>query len=221
MHTRRKRGRREGEIMNTSVAPAINFAPKLQWRLAHETDVAAIHGIHMEALIGLAPGLVRADDLAHFERHTRRDGVILGCSNGAHEMIAYGVLGIDSATCAHLADLCALDPAERARFAILDGVAALQSCRGLRLHQQSIAQRLDYARRVGRTLIGATVAPRNTVSLHGLLKAKFEIKGFAVVYDGLDRLILTRDLEADMQADSLPRDACREPIASPQGLSLV
>ena len=182
--------------MNTNSSSAIQLPLKLQWRLATKADVNRLHEIHLEALNGLPAGMVRPDDITQFQQHTGRQGLTLCCTANGDHMIAYGVLGICSSTATHLADLLQLDHTERARFAILDGVAALKSWRGLNLHQESINERLRHAQKAQRTLIGATVAPSNTVSMNGMLKAGFAITDFAMVYDGLERLILKRDLNA-------------------------
>jgi hypothetical protein len=182
--------------MHTNSSTAIQLPLKLQWRLAKKADVPRIHEIHCEARSGLPIGMVRGDERSHFEQHTGQQGLILCCTANSEHMIAYGVLGIFSDTTTHLADLLGLDSADRARFAILDGVAALKSWRGLNLHQQAIVQRLHHARLAQRSLIGATVAPANTVSLNGMLKAGFAITDYALIYDGLERLILKRDLHA-------------------------
>ena len=182
--------------MNTNSSTAIQLPLKLQWRLAGKRDVDRVHQIHREALNGLPPGMVRPDQIFQFERHIGPDGLIVCCTANSEHMIAYGVLGIRSKTTTHLADLLGLNHAERARFAILDGVAALTSWRGLSLHQESIVQRVNHARAAQRTLIGATVAPSNTISMNSMLKAGFTIVDYGLIYDGLERLILKRDLTA-------------------------
>ena len=110
--------------MNTNSSTAIQLPLKLQWRLGGKRDVSRVHQIHREALNGLPPGMVRPDDISQFVRHTGPAGLIVCCAANGEHMIAYGVLGIRSDTTTHLADLLDLDYAERARFAILDGVAA-------------------------------------------------------------------------------------------------
>lgn len=153
-------------------------------------DAGAAWAIHTAAITPAPAGLVRPDPLSHFESHTGRDGVILACMHGAGQMVGYGVLGIGSPMAAHLADLLGADAA---RFAILDGAAALPEWRGHGLHQAAIVERIAYAAQRGRTLIGATVSPRNLRSLRSMFRAGFTVHAAALMYGGLERLLLSRD----------------------------
>ena len=159
-------------------------------------DAGAACAIHRAAIAPAPAGLVRPDPLSHFENHTGRDGVILACMRGAGQMVGYGVLGIDSPTAVHLADLLGADAA---RFAILDGAAALPEWRGYGLHQAAIAERIACASARGRTLIGATVAPRNLRSLCSMFRAGFTVHAAGLMYGGLERLLLLRDTLNDAQ----------------------
>jgi GNAT superfamily N-acetyltransferase len=125
--------------------------------------------------------------------HTGRDGVLRACLHGGAAMVGYGVLGIDSPMAAHLAGLLAADPA---RFAILDGAAALPEWRGFGLHQAAIGARIAWAAARGRTLIGATVSPHNLRAMHSLFRAGFRIHAYAPMYGGLERLLVLRDTQA-------------------------
>lgn len=112
-------------------------------------------------------------------------------------MVAYAILGTTSKNSDHLAELMGVSHAERTKFAILDGVATRPEWRGFRLHQASITERICHAKRIQRTLIGATVSPKNYASLRGLLSSGFIIGGYALVYGGLERLLLKRDLNVE------------------------
>ncbi|MES2072174.1 MAG: hypothetical protein V4488_17595 [Pseudomonadota bacterium] len=163
------------------------------WRKLQPHEAALAHRVHLEAIADQAVGLVRPDQPDHFTAHTGQAGAIVGCFGQAGKMVAYGVLGTASATSAHMAALLGIAPADKARFAILDGVACLPEYRGYGLHRGSIQARLDQASELGRSLIGATVSPDNIVSLRGLLEAQFAVRNFAMLYGGLARLILLRD----------------------------
>ena len=157
------------------------------WQVS--ADAAAVHAIHQTAIAGVPCALVRSDSLAHFEQHTGRDGVTLVC-HGGKELVAYGVLGIDSCMADHLA---ALLKADAARFAILDGAGALPGWRGHGLHQAAIEQRTRHAAALGRTLIGATVSPRNLRAMASMFRSGFTIQGTALMYGGHERLLMARD----------------------------
>lgn len=180
--------------MNTTGHTDLSTQAQFHWHVAGLSDASEAHQIHCEALQGAAQGLVRADELAHFERHTGADGVMVCCRSASQEMVAYAILGTNSHNADYLADLMGISSSERTKFAILDGVATRPSWRGFRLHQASITERIRHARTIQRTLLAATVSPNNWFSLRGVLKAGFSITGFAVVYGGLNRLLLMRDL---------------------------
>ncbi|WP_394779723.1 hypothetical protein [Undibacterium sp.] len=176
---------------------ADHTAPHFSWRMLHTHEAPAAHRIHLAAIADQAFGLVRPDELPHFIAHTGDAGAIVGCFtdlDGAEQMLAYGVLGMNSSTTSHMAELLCIAPADKPRFAILDGVAALPGWRGHGLHRASIQARLDHAGTVGRSLIGATVSPENIASLRGLLESGFRVTNFAMLYGGLARLVLKKDL---------------------------
>ena len=161
---------------------------QLTWRLTD--DAAAVHALHCRVLEGAPTGMVRPDPLSHFVRHATDRGRIAGCYTGAGELVAYGVLGMESPTVGHLAELLG---AERRRFAVLDGAATLPAWRGHHLHVAAVDERVHYAGEAGRTLLAATVSPLNVRSLRSLFHAGFEVRLFAVLYGGLDRLVVQRD----------------------------
>jgi hypothetical protein len=165
------------------------------WRVVTQDEAAAVHALHAGVFARTPAGMVRPDDLEHFERHSEALGRILGCFADG-ELVAYGVLGMHSHTAEHLADLLELAPADRARICVLDGAASLPEWRGRSLHCAAIAERCALGRSLGRTLVAATVAPENMRSLRGLLKEGFTIHRYAIVYGGLARLIVQRDLLA-------------------------
>lgn len=175
--------------MSFSSTPSAAIDPAaFSWRVM--ADAAAVHAIHRIATEGVPCGLVRPDCLAHFEQHTGRDGVTLACLDGS-SMVAYGILGIDSPMAAHLAELL---KADAARFAILDGAGALPAWRGHGLHHAAIEQRTQYATAQGRSLIGATVSPRNLRAMASMFRAGFTIHGSALMYGGHERLLMQRDM---------------------------
>ncbi len=163
------------------------------WRVTRPDEAASVHALHASVFARTPAGMVRPDDLEHFERHTEELGRILGCFADG-ELVAYGVLGMHSPTAAHLAELLDLAPQDRARVCVLDGAASLPEWRGHSLHCTAIAERSALGLSLGQTLVVATVAPENMRSLRGLLKEGCTIHRYAVVYGGLARLLVMHDL---------------------------
>jgi len=163
------------------------------WRVTRPDEAAKVHALHASVFARTPAGMVRPDDLLHFERHTEELGRILGCYADG-ELVAYGVLGVHSETAEHLADLLDLMPSDRARVCVLDGAASLPEWRGRSLHCAAIAERSALGLSLGHSLVTATVAPENMRSLRGLLKEGFTIHRYAIVYGGLARLIVMHDL---------------------------
>jgi len=165
------------------------------WRLIRTDEAAAVHALHASVIARTPSGMVRPDDLSHFEQHAEKLGRILGCFADG-ELVAYGVLGMHSHTVEHLSDLLHLPPQDQPRACVLDGAASLPEWRGHNLHCAAITERSALAQDLGRSLVMATVAPENMRSLRGLLREGFTIHAFAYVYGGLARLIMKRDLLA-------------------------
>lgn len=176
---------------------ALQGSPAFQWYLGDLDDARQAHAIHCEVLREIPPGTLRPVDLEFFRRHTGTEGLLTCCKNRQEDMVAYAVLGTASANTDRLATLLGIAERDRARFAILDGVACRPGWRGLQLHQAAIAERLAHARAMRRTLIGATVSPINIASLRGTLTAGFTITGAAFVYGGLERLLLKSDRDRE------------------------
>jgi hypothetical protein len=163
------------------------------WRVTRHDEAAIVHALHTSVFARTPAGMVRPDNLEHFERHTEELGRILGCYADG-ELVAYGVLGMHSHTAEHLSELLELSPADRARVCVLDGAASLPEWRGRSLHCAAIAERSALGLSLGHSLVAATVAPSNMRSLRGLLKEGFTIHQYALVYGGLPRLIVMHDL---------------------------
>jgi hypothetical protein len=175
-------------------SPAIcNNDSGFSWRLMLPQEAALVHQLHRAALAHVPQGMVRPDDLSHFERHAAAQGRIL-CCYADGELVAYGVLGLDSHAVDHMAELLGASAADRARMCVLDGAASLPEWRGRRLHCAAIEERMALGRELGRSLVTATVAPENMRSLRGLLLEGFTVRGYAIVYGGLARLLVQRDL---------------------------
>ncbi|HSY28804.1 MAG TPA: hypothetical protein VK832_14945 [Burkholderiaceae bacterium] len=170
------------------------MSQQFKWHLLDSHEAEQAYQVHLDAIAGQAIGLVRSDDLPHFIAHTGAAGAIIGCFAADGKMVAYGVLGTNSATASHMAKLLHVKTADLERFAILDGAASLSEWRGYGLHRELIQLRLDLAITMGRSLIGATVSPDNILSLRGLLAAQFQIRDFATLYGGLPRLVMQRDM---------------------------
>lgn len=178
--------------------------PQFRWQLMRQDEAAQVHQLHRNVLAQMPAGLVRPDELSHFEQHAQALGRIL-CCRADGELVAYGVLGMDSHTVDHMAELLGAGPAGRARMCVLDGAASLPEWRGRRLHCAAIEERMALGRELGRTLVVATVAPENMRSLRGLTLEGFSVCGYALVYGGLARLLVQRDL---LQPEE-PWMACR------------
>ncbi|MES2259262.1 MAG: hypothetical protein V4724_12115 [Pseudomonadota bacterium] len=163
------------------------------WRTMRADEAADIYALHRGVFEKTPAGMVRPDDLDHFESHVDALGRILGCFADG-DLVAYGVLGMDSHTVDHLAELLGASAADRARMCVLDGAASLPEWRGRSLHCVAIEERMALGSSLGRTLVAATVAPENMRSLRGLLKEGFTVRRYAVVYGGLVRLIVQNDL---------------------------
>ncbi|WP_334190284.1 hypothetical protein [Noviherbaspirillum sp.] len=170
-------------------------AHSFTWRVLRKEEAPVAHAVHIEALSGQAAGLVRPDELSHFMRHMGEEGLLVGCFIADGQMVAYGVLGTASKTVSHMAELLEIDEADHSRFCVLDGVAALTAWRGYGMHRESIKERLRHAGQLGHTLVGATVAPGNIPSMRGLFEARFQVKKFSMLYGGLSRLVLKKDLK--------------------------
>lgn len=162
------------------------------WRTMRADEAVAVHALHAHVASLTPAGMVRPDRLDHFEKHVAECGRILGCFADG-ELVAYGVLGLDSPTVDHMAELLDLDAAGRARMCVLDGAASLPEWRGRRLHCAGIEERMALGKELGRTLVSATVAPENMRSLRGLLLEGFVVRRYAIVYGGLARLVVQRD----------------------------
>jgi GNAT superfamily N-acetyltransferase len=169
---------------------------RIIWRAVQTHEAPIVHAVHLEALAGMDQGLVRPDTLDHFVAHTGRLGTILGGFAEGTGLVAFGVLGVSSGTATHMAQVLAIDTTHWHRFVVLDGAASLPAWRGQNLHRELIRARLEHAEQIGRTLVGATVAPGNIPSLRGLLSMDFRIQAFAMLYGGLPRLVVKRDLLA-------------------------
>lgn len=172
---------------------SINAAPAFTWRLMRADEAHLVHRLHRTVLALVPQGMVRPDDLGHFEQHAERQGRVL-CCHADGELVAYGVLAMDSHTVDHMAELLQSSPAERARMCVLDGAASLPEWRGRRLHCAGIGERIALGRSLGRTLVSATVAPENMRSLRGLMLEGFAVRRYAIVYGGLARLVMQKDV---------------------------
>ena len=166
------------------------------WRKLKPDEAILAYQLHLAANADTAPGLVRLDDLAYFVANIQDHGRILGCFVNDSEMVAYGILGMESGSNGKIIQLLGLPEAELHNFASLDGAAALAPWRGNRLHRESIQTRLEIGREQQRRYIGATVSPDNINSLRGLLETGFCIKNFAFLYGGLVRLVMLLELDA-------------------------
>jgi hypothetical protein len=200
-----------------------NHLVDAHWRMVRGDEAETVLTVHLEALAGMESGLVRPDSLEHFVRHIGIDGAIIGAFVDNVGMIAYGVLGIGSETAEHMAGILEVG-ADRTRFCILDGAASLPAWRGHRLHRDLIRERVKFAGTLDRTLLGATVSPANMTSMRGLLESQFEIHAYRLLYGGLPRLLMKRDMLSEgrrwvLQHKVAATDAIAHQVALAEGLT--
>jgi hypothetical protein len=162
---------------------------RLLWRTTE--DAAAVHALHQLAIATEAPGLVRADPADHFDRIRGRMGQLVGGFQADGQMVAYGVLALGSPVVLALATLLGVDAS---MLCVLDGSAVHPDCRGQRLHEAVIDERLRRGAALGRQHAAATVAPQNIHSLRGLLRTGLEMRRFAILYGGQPRFVMQRTL---------------------------
>ncbi|MES2296698.1 MAG: hypothetical protein V4582_06620 [Pseudomonadota bacterium] len=177
-------------MTSTTPAPAA-----FHWRLTD--DASALYALHSAVAAKAPPGMVRPDALSHFERHTGASGQTIGCFLDSGELVAYGVLGLQSATVQHLAGLIGADANT---LCALDGASTRPAWRGHGLHRAAIAERINQARRIGRAVVAATAAPENIRSLRSLFHEGFEVVHFAIMYGGLARLVVRRAVDPSAHA---------------------
>jgi hypothetical protein len=161
----------------------------VRWRLAD--DPAPVHALHRTVLALTPPGMVRPDALGHFESHMGDKGHTLGCYLDDGSLVAYGVVGLCSDNVLRLAELLQVGVEG---FCMLDGAGSLPEWRGYGLHLSVIDERIRFARELGRSAIGTTVSPENIRSMRGLFHAGMEVHAFALMFGGLARLLLKREL---------------------------
>jgi hypothetical protein len=174
---------------------AAQAAQKLTWQVTEDAD--AVHALRCSAIAAASPGLVRADTKDYFEEFRDGAGWLMACVDARRQMVAYCALALRMPVVSCLADELGAD---LAGFCVLDGTCVAPDWRGLRLHQAAINERLRLAAVLGLSVAAATVAPENIYSLRGLLKSGFEVRRFATVYGGLERLVVCRTIAAETQA---------------------
>ncbi len=161
-------------------------------RLLTEADAESAFDVHCTATCSLNHDVVRLETL-EFIREQINDGFMVGAFGRHQTLIAYGVLTTSTDPAGKVANILRLDPLRRARFCLLDGVAVHPEWQRCGIHDALIAERLCYARDLGRDIVGVTVSPRNPKSLKNLLQSGFRIVEAALLYGGYQRLILVRD----------------------------
>ncbi|MEY4718432.1 MAG: hypothetical protein RL563_1050 [Pseudomonadota bacterium] len=162
-------------------------------RLLLGSDAEAAFAVHCAATSHLSNNIVRRESL-EFIREQINDGFVVGGFSGEGDLVAYAVLTVSNSATHKVADLLEIDPASRKRFCLFDGVAVHPKWQFRGIHHALIAERLSYARRLGRDVIGVTVSPRNFKSLKNLLGTGFLVMQATLLYGGYERLILVQNL---------------------------
>jgi GNAT superfamily N-acetyltransferase len=162
-------------------------------RLLVESDAQAAFAIHSAATTRLSSDIVRQDSL-HFIREQINDGFVVGGFTENKALVAYATLTVSNIAIHKIADLLQLELESRKRFCLLDGVAVHPDWQLRGLHHALIAERLCYARDLGKDIVGVTVSPRNLKSLKSLIDTGFLVVQATLLYGGYERLVLTRNL---------------------------
>lgn len=162
-------------------------------RLLLESDAEAAFAVHCAATSQLSNNIVRKESL-EFIREQINDGFVVGGFSGEGDLVAYAALTVSNSAIHKVADLLEIDPASRKRFCLLDGVAVHPEWQFRGIHHALIAERLCYARHLGRDVIGVTVSPSNLKSLKNLLGTGFLVMQATLLYGGHERLILVQNL---------------------------
>lgn len=161
-------------------------------RLLDESDAQAAFAVHSAATTGLSGDIVRKDSL-NFIREQINDGFVVGGFTEKKSLVAYAALTASNIAIHNIADLLQLKLEIRKRFCLLDGVAVHPDWQLRGLHHALIAERLCYARDLGKDIIGVTVSPRNLKSLKSLIDMGFLVVQATFLYGGYERLVLTRN----------------------------
>jgi GNAT superfamily N-acetyltransferase len=169
------------------------------FRLLLESDAEAAFAVHLAATRLLRNDLVRRESL-DFIRDQINDGFVIGGFSEVGNLIAYAALNISNTAINNIADFLELDPASRKKFCLLDGVAVHPEWQSGGIHHALIAERLCYARDLGRDLVGVTVSHLNLKSLKNLLGNGFLVMHATHLYGGHRRLILIRNLEYNAES---------------------
>lgn len=163
------------------------------FRLLLESDAEAAFAVHCAATCHLQNDIVRKESLK-FIRDQINDGFVIGGFAADGQLVAYAALSVDNSATSKISDLLELDPANRRKLCMLDGVAVQPAWQSRGIHHALIAERLCYARDLGKDIVGATVSPRNLKSIKNLLTSGFLVIQATLLYGGHERLILVRHL---------------------------
>lgn len=167
----------------------------LSWRLLAQTEAHLAYQLHSLIIQGVAADMVRHDTLDFFEKHIEEQGLIIGCFAQA-ELIAYGVLSLQSPMINYMGQLLNLDRQQQARICVLDGASCRPEWQRRGLHRQVITLRFDMAQKLDKNVLTATVAPANLPSLRNLFHHGFIVRHYAEIYGGVPRLLLVCDHQA-------------------------
>ena len=170
------------------------------FRLLLESDAEAAFAVHCAATIQLSNDIVRRENL-DFIREQINDGFVVGGFTKDGALVAYAALIVSNVAIDKIADLLELESSSRKRFCLLDGVAVQPDWQLRGIHHSLIAERLCYARNLGKDMIGVTVSPRNQKSLKNLLSTGFIVVQATLLYGGHERLILVRNLGSNPEIE--------------------
>lgn len=167
-------------MMNTSVLPT----EVLDWRTLQPADLEAMHALHLESVVGMAPQAVKPETRAFLRSLLEGRGRVLG-GWASDRLVAYGVLQHDLLPEDAPRELLGLAPG--AGLCKLAGAAVHPAWRGAGLQRWLIEQRMALA---GDCAVFATAAPCNLPSWHNLLAGGLMVRALQYRYGGHARYVL-------------------------------
>lgn len=166
----------------TAAAPLA--ADALHWRLLQPQDLAAMHGLHLRSIAGMAAQAVKPETVEFLASLLHGRGRVSGAWAGA-ELVAYGVLQHE--LLAHDAPRELLGLPGHAPLCKLAGAAVHPDWRGHGLQRLLVQRRLAMA---GACSVFATSAPCNPASWRSLLACGLSVRALQYRYGGHARYLL-------------------------------
>lgn len=122
-------------------------------------------------------------------------GISCIAEDDAGEIAAIALINIyDPADPGNMGYACGYTEEELKETAVMDIVMVRGDMRGQGLQVKSIMKAEEYLKEAGYKHVTASVDPENIYSLNNALKAGYEIKNRKILYYGLDRYVLCKEL---------------------------